>query len=348
MNNFKKVGLSALAGSLALATSAQAFDASVSVESQAIFSSAEQVNKTSNVPNGKGIGVDTDIAFSGSGELDMGWTVSVSHVLDTAEAVTNSSTQMAVGMGSMGTFQFNQDGGASSNAIDDILPKAYEETWDAIGTNTATADFHSFGAALNKGSVSYKTPSFELPFGITASAAYDYDPNAGLEAPTPGSVGGDAASGEALVFKLAHESGLTLGGGQMDVGNTDAGSGVSISTGYVTYSNGGLSIGYQEHYENSAVAKSTGTQDEGADIESDGYALAYTAGDFTFSYSKTNESEKAVSNTAALEEEEFSAVQAAYNMGGMTVAISMYDADNLDGVAAATYEETELSVSFAF
>ena len=104
MNNFKKVGLSALAGSLALATSAQAFDASVSVESQAVFSSAEQVNKTSQAPNGKGIGVDTDIAFSGSGELDMGWTVSVSHVLDTAEAVTNSSTQMAVGMGSMGTF----------------------------------------------------------------------------------------------------------------------------------------------------------------------------------------------------------------------------------------------------
>ena len=201
MNNFKKVGLSALAGSLALATSAQAFDAAVSVESQAIFSSAEQVNKTSNVPNGKGIGVDTDIHFTGSGELDMGWTVSVSHVLDTAEAVTNSSTQMAVGMGSMGTFQFNQDGGASSNAIDDILPKAYEETWDAIGSNTATADFHSFGSALNKGSVSYKTPSFELPFGITASAAYDYDPNAGVEAPTPGSVGGDAASGEALVFK---------------------------------------------------------------------------------------------------------------------------------------------------
>ena len=52
--------------------------------------------------------------------------------------------------------------------------------------------------------------------------------------------------------------------------------------------------------------------------------------------------------TAALEEEEFSAVQAAYNLGGMTIAASMYEADNLDGVAAAKYEETELSVSFAF
>ena len=83
MNNLRKIGLSALAGSMALATSAQAFDASVAVESQAIFSSA-QGNSADQDVNGKGIGVDTDIHFTGSGELDMGWTVSVSHVLDTA------------------------------------------------------------------------------------------------------------------------------------------------------------------------------------------------------------------------------------------------------------------------
>ena len=346
MNNFKKIGLSALAGSLAVATSAQAFDASVSVESQAIFSSAEQ-NVASQTPNGKGIGVDTDIAFSGSGELDMGWTVSVSHVLDTSEAVTNSSTQMAVGMGSMGTFQFNQDGGASTNGIDDVLPKAYEETWDAIGTNTSTANFHSFGSALNKGSVTYKTPSFDLPFGVSASATYDYDPNAGVAAATPGGVAGDAASGEGFTVKLAHESGLTLGGGAESTGNTDAGKGAKIATGYALYSNGGISVGYQEFYQNAAITEK-GTTTRGADSEGEGYAIAYTAGDFTFSYSKSNETTNAVGATKALEEEEFSAVQAAYNLGGMTIAASLYEADNLDGVAAKKYEETEISLSFAF
>jgi len=346
MNNFKKIGLSALAGSLAVATSAQAFDASVSVESQAIFSSAEQ-NVASQTPNGKGIGVDTDIAFSGSGELDMGWTVSVSHVLDTSEAVTNSSTQMAVGMGSMGTFQFNQDGGASTNGIDDVLPKAYEETWDAIGTNTATANFHSFGSALNKGSVTYKTPSFDLPFGVSASATYDYDPNAGVAAATPGGVAGDAASGEGFTVKLAHESGLTLGGGAESTGNTDAGKGAKNATGYALYSNGGISVGYQEFYANAAITEK-GTTTRGVDSEGEGYSLAYTAGDISFSYSKLNETTLANGATAALEEEEFSAIQAAYNMGGMTIAASIYEADNLDGVAAKKFEETELSVSFAF
>ena len=133
----------------------------------------------------------------------------------------------------------------------------------------------------------------------------------------------------------------------MKVGNTDAGTGVEIATGYALYSNGGVSIGYQEAYVNAAIVEK-GTTTRGADTESDGFALAYTAGDFTFSYSKTNETTQANGATAALEEEEFSAVQAAYNMGGMTIAASLYDADNLDGVAAKKYEETELSVSFAF
>ena len=346
MNNFKKVGLTALAGSMALATAAQAFDASVSVESQAVFSSAEG-NQGSQAPNGKGIGVDTDIAFSGSGELDMGWTVSVSHVLDTAEAVTNSSTQMAVGMGSMGTFQFNQDGGASSNAIDDVLPFAYEETWDAIPTTVSTADFHAFGSSVNQGSVSYKSPAFSLPMGITASATVDYDPQAGVAAPTPGSVGGDGASGEAFTVKIAHDSGLTLGGGNEKVGNTNAVKGQQRATGYAKYSNGGVTIGYQEFYNNASITEA-GTTTRGVDSEGEGFAIAYTTGDLTFSYSKTNETTLANGATAALEEEEYSAVQAAYNMGGMTIAASMYEADNLDGVAAKKYEETELSVSFAF
>ena len=295
MNNFKKIGLSALAGSLAMASAAYAADASVSMESQIVFSSAEG-NQDDTAKNGKGFGSDNDLAFNASGELDMGWTVSIAHVLDTNDNVTNSSTQMAIGMGSLGTVQFNQSGGASTNAIDDVLPKAYEETWDH---GVGTASFHTFGSALNNGSMTYKTPAFELPFGVTASATFDYDPNAGQNAPGPGAVGVDAASGEGFTVKLAHESGLTLGGGAESTGNTDAGKGAKNATGYALYSNGGISIGYQEFYANAAITEK-GTTTRGADSEGEGYALAYTAGDFTFSYSKSNETTKAVGVTDAL------------------------------------------------
>ena len=68
----------------------------------------------------------------------------------------------------------------------------------------------------------------------------------------------------------------------------------------------------------------------------------------TVSYSVEQEQTNARGATAALEEEEMTAIQAAYTMGVMTVAASLYESDNVEGVAAVKYEETELSVSFAF
>tara|TARA_B100001248_G_scaffold158369_1_gene119349 strand:+ start:1193 stop:2227 length:1035 start_codon:yes stop_codon:yes gene_type:complete len=335
MNNLKKIGLSALAGSMVL-TSAQAFEASVSVESQVVYSSAQGNENASEASNGKGIGSDNDIAFSGSGELDNGFTISVSHVLDTNDTVANSSTQMALGMGSLGGFQYNAHGGAATNAIDDILPKAYEEPWD--GT-IGTSEFNNFGSEIQNGSLTYKLPSMEM-FGATISAAVDYDPNANVDAPTPGAVGTDGASGEGFVVKIAHESGLTIGGGATKVGNTDARVGESGATGYIQYSNGPLTVAYQEFYHNEAAGA--------ADSDGDGYGIAYTAGDVTVSYAVQNEQTNAISATAAKEEEEMSAIQAAYSMGGMTLAASMYESENVEGVAGVKYEETELSVSFAF
>ena len=335
MNNLKKVGLSALAGSMVL-TSAQAFEPSVSVESQVVYSSAQGNENASEAKNGKGIGVDNDIAFSGSGELDNGFTVSVSHVLNTNDTVTNSSSQLAVGIGSFGTIQINAHGGNATNAIDDILPKAYEEPWD--GT-IGTSEFNNFGSELQNGSITYKLPAIEM-MGASISAAVDYDPNANVDAPSPGGVGTDGASGEGFTVAIAHESGLTIGGGATKVGNTDARTGESGGTGYVKYSNGPLTVAYQEFYHNAAS--------EAADSDGDGYAVAYSAGDMTFSYSVQTEQTNARGVTAALEEEEMSAIQAAYSMGGMTLAASLYESENVEGVAAVKYEETELSVSFAF
>ena len=335
MNNLKKVGLSALAGSMVL-TSAQAFEPTINVESQVVYSSAQGDENASEASNGKGIGVDNDIAFSGSGELDNGFTVSVSHILNTNEAVTNSSSQLAVGMGSLGTIQINNQGGAATNAIDDVLPFAYEEPWD--GT-VGTSEFHAFGSQINNGSITYKAPAIDL-MGITANIAVDYDPQANVAAPAAGGVGTDGASGEGITLKLSHESGLTFGGGFTSVGDTDARVGESGGTAYLKYSNGPLTVAYQEFHQNNAS--------EGADDAGDGYAIAYSAGDMTFSYSVINEQRQAVSDTAALSEEEFTAIQAAYTMGGMTLAASLYESENLEGVADAKYEETELSVSFAF
>ena len=58
---------------------------------------------------------------------------------------------------------------------------------------------------------------------------------------------------------------------------------------------GTITAGYQESYQNSR----NGTSLEGADVEAEMWAVAYTAGDMSVSYGESTYITKAVSNTAA-------------------------------------------------
>ena len=68
MTNLKKLGLSALAGSL-VAVSAQAGEIAVTGSANVTYVTGEKVN------GGKTIGTDRDVAFTGTGEMDNGWGV---------------------------------------------------------------------------------------------------------------------------------------------------------------------------------------------------------------------------------------------------------------------------------
>ena len=341
MNNLKKAGLSALAGSLAL-TGAHAVEYSVSGDAQVTFSTQEGSENGAAASNGKGIGTDMDLYFNASGELDNGFTVSFFQAADTNGAWTNSSSQVTLGMGSLGTIQFNNISGSAANSIDDVLPKAYEEAWH--GT-THSRRFDAFGSNTASGSVDYRTPAIDL-MGVSISATATYDNSAGNGPAESSSVATSGASGTAYTVKLAHESGLTIGGGFEEADDFQGNQGQKNATGYILFSSGPISVGYQESYEDTATGGTTNA--EGADTEGEGYSIAYTAGDISVSYAKINETELAVSDQAALQEVEMTAVQASYTMGAMTLAASVYKTDNAEGVAGDDYEETELSASFAF
>ena len=127
MNNFKKVGLSALAGSLA-AISAQAAEVSWSGDSTVAYTDNESNGSDANSALNTAFSADTGLSVSASGELDNGWTVSTS--MDPGTNNTVSSAQLTICLGDLGTVQFNQVAGAFTNGLDDKLPTAYEETND--------------------------------------------------------------------------------------------------------------------------------------------------------------------------------------------------------------------------
>jgi outer membrane protein OmpU len=339
MNNIKKIGLSALAGSLAM-VSANAVDYTMTGGLTATYTTQDEPATTAK--SGKGLGVATDLSFNASGELDNGFTVSYFMGVDTDGALSNTSSQMAVGMGSLGSFHINNKAGSMANGIDDITPNAYNETWDGL-TSVTNPSF--FGSATASGSVDYRIPaqSFE---GLTLNAAITYDPNQSVGPATNGSIDTTADSGSALTIQLASDTGVEVGAGIELLANTaqavaDEGENV---TAYIKYAREGLVVAYQEAYGNTMHSSSQ----EGADKTAMFASAAYTMGDLTVSYGVSEYGVEAVSDTAALITEEMESIQAAYVMGAMTVSVAMSETDNVAGITATTYNENTLSVSFAF
>tara|TARA_B110000971_G_scaffold202071_1_gene221456 strand:- start:2641 stop:3672 length:1032 start_codon:yes stop_codon:yes gene_type:complete len=343
MKNITKIGLTALAGSLVM-VSANAVELDITGKLESLYTTQDRPVAGTEAQNGKGISTDTDISVRASGELDNGFTVGYHMQVDTDGNLSSTSSQVTIGMGSLGTVQVNDRGGSMANAIDDVTPFAFTETWNGISpVNPST-----FGSRTSSGSIEYRIPAQEL-MGVTMNASVLYDPDtATAGGVTERGVGVTSVSGNAYTLQFAHESGIEIGGGYEAV-DDDQGqllaTGTTEATGYVKYAIGGLSIAMQEGYTNALNA--TGTA--GADTETDFMGVAYTAGDLTVSYGESSTATNAVSAVAAALERELESIQIAYTMGAMTVAAAISETTQVDGATATDkFEESTLAVSFAF
>jgi len=350
MNNIKKIGLSALAGSLAM-VSANAIEYTMTGGLLSTYTTQDAPSGTE-AESGKGLGVATDLSFNAAGELDNGYTVAYFMGVDTNGALSNTSSQLTVGMGSLGTLQLNNKYGSKANAIDDVTPNAYNETWDGLtsgdGKTVATENNPSFfGSQTSSGSLDYRIPAQEY-MGTTINASVTYDPQAGAAGASKAGVAAtNAGSGQAYTIQASHDLGLEVGIGYETSSNqTTSQSDLSSETAYIKYAVGGVSIAYQEAFRN--ASNNTAGTTAVADTEATMFGLAYTAGDVTVSYGESTLQTKAIGATVARVEVELTSIQAAYTMGAMTVSAAMSETDNAGGVSAAKYEENTLAVSFAF
>ena len=84
MKNITKVGLSALAGALAI-TSVNAGEMSISGSMEASYTKGRGYQTTGNP-----LGMDKELSVTGSGELDNGLNVSLSFVIDQGDDASNA------------------------------------------------------------------------------------------------------------------------------------------------------------------------------------------------------------------------------------------------------------------
>ena len=123
MTNLKKLGLTALAGSL-VATTGYAGSLDVSGAAKVSYASGD-TSETSGNP----WSMTRDITFSGSGEMDNGMTISYFQLLS---AGSFSSSGLTLDMGDAGTATFG-NGSSMGNGLasyDDKMPTASEQVWD--------------------------------------------------------------------------------------------------------------------------------------------------------------------------------------------------------------------------
>jgi len=317
MKTWKKVGATALAGSM-VALSAQAVDVSITGSMKMTYT-ADTGAQDDGVDGGRW-GMSKAVALSGSGEMDNGWTVSL-----TNSNLQGSAASIAIDMGDAGTITFKQvSGGLGLGTIDDMMPTADEEVWNGLET-AAT------------GLVSTGTNGFQYSNtagGATFIAAYALKGDAAQADGVNGSTG--TGSDTSFVVKFSPLDGLNIGGGVGTVGTANSAVDDDQDTIYATYAMGSFTFGVQQ---SNIDYGASGSNDE----ESTAFGISFAVNDdLSISYGQHN------TDDTGTVDEEVSGVSVGYSMGGMTIKAHRNSGDGLANTASKSSEHTEIALSWAF
>jgi outer membrane protein OmpU len=334
MNKYTKLGVSALCGSLAAVSTANAGDLSVSGGVDMSWISLPKAE------TGNPIGIGSNYTLSGSGELDNGWSVALS--IAATNRMAYSTTNVTVTVPSLGDLIVTQGGtGKGIDRMDDVTPNVWEE---AYGTGLTTGIQTVNGATTGAG-IEW-TPNM-MPDGLTARIFYSPDVT-GAPAADKGASGSAINSGSSGydVTLVADESitgmaGLTIGGGYSEFDRTSASGDASDMTVYATYAIGGFTVGYQ--WSEADLGTTTGA----TQYDNDGYGITFAVNDdLSIGYNHYESTQNNTANVTA----EATSMQIAYSMGGASVRLASSDGENMAYQTGVDYDRdsTVLSVSLAF
>jgi len=275
MNNLKKLGLTALAGSL-VASTAVAGSLDVTGTAKVKYQSQGSERVTGNPWSDA-----TTITFSGSGDLDNGMTINYGYTM--ANAVFSNS-KLSLDMGDTGVLSFsNVSHQAGISKYSDMMPTAGEQVWDDVdATDEGVTDLGADNTLGYEGTFS----------GITVSASYarmgvgtdnsivlvanDLVDSATFGIGTGTNVASDTSEDDMTTAWATYTTGpITMGLQLSEIDKTAANSDVDREHVAVSFAvNENLSISYGI----STVEYESATK---SDEESSGFSASYTMGGMT-------------------------------------------------------------------
>ena len=331
MNNFKKIGMTALAASL-VSTSVFAGELAVSGSAKINY----EIYSGEGQNGSKAFSMGNQITFSGSGELDNGMNVSLSFVIDEFDGKNDATSansgsvfdahSVTVSSDALGTLVFHGEGGDSAqNAVGDT---AAGNIWDNFDSSATVLKESGMGT----NSMHYTLPS--MVDGLTVAVSYSPNPNQD-----------ESDSAYALTYAGVEGLSVSYAKGSSDgdaAGTLNQDANADTTSLKASYAYGPVTVAYSDHEHD--ASKSDGTNDQDAKS----MKISYTVSDaISVSYA-TEEIDSKASTTNV--DAEYTKIVTSYTSGGMTVSANYQEAENIDFSTAVAQDKEYygLSLSFAF
>ncbi len=308
---------------------------------------------------GKGIGVANEISFIAAGDTALGkWAYKMN--LDPADAASsgqalNDDTTLTLAMptGTIGVFIV--DGGLSrQNAASQSVYGRPTDIGDPSGvTNSPDIDGYN--------NLQYHTPAGLLPLGIQGKVAYapqldntNNSSNASGAVVTKGTtnIGDKATMYQVTATPIA---GLTIGADYITF--SAGGTGVAATTSQhqeagsvsAAYATGPFKVGYSESRFAPMLAQGALSTSTAEWYDQDNMSIAFAVNkELALSYEQERSVKHMTDKSTANVEQKSSAIQAAYTVGGMTLAVSHGSYKNNSYTANRNADQTLLAVTMAF
>jgi len=336
MTNIKKIGLSALAGALAM-TTAHAGSVSMTGSMEVTYTKGSGYQNTGNP-----LGQENELSVTGSTELDNGVTVAYKQSI-TADNARNDS-ELVFGNILGGTLAMTSTGNPIS-AIDDVTPTAFEEANAQVGSITdVNGSDGTFGIRYTLADVvgtGWKLDYMYFPVHGSGDATADQGTASGA------GHGNKDAHDITLTGSVPGVEGLSLGVGyaklNYDLGTTGGPENTQHEgTAYVKYAYGPLTVGYQA----GAVAEQ-GLG--GQSFKNKYFGISYAVSDdLSLSYNRLEATRSGGASSASSMEQDFDSISLSYSMGGMTIGVADADCGNCSWTSGRSQDETTVSLSVAF
>lgn len=328
MTNLKKIGLTALAGTL---VSFSAYAGELSVSGSAKFTYTADTGNEDVADDGNRFGLNNAITFSGSGELDNGHVVSLEHNID--GGASTSSSILTYDMGDLGVVDYHQvDATMGIENIDDLTPTADEEIFNGVDTGQSSNEA-VVGYANGHGGTGFNY-KYDAIDGVRIDIGYAPKTTSDENDDGSNSGTGGKKSSQSIAVQYTGIDGLNVyaGTGEEGLAATET----DVDTYGLTYAFGPITVGAQHTEKDVAAANS--------DLETDAYSIAFAVNEnLSISY---GESETEKEGSAI--DQELSGYSIGYSMGGMTIKAHKNKGEKIANTANNESEHTEVAVSFAF